>query len=822
MRTFITAVMLLMLFSVGRAQEPLPVPVEPREGAMAISQVQKLAPPDAGRFGYSMDANGNSEGSILVVGAPTTTVDSIARAGAVFVYRMGTDGLWQFWQRMTLPVPTLASFGYSVSVTGPGADTRIAIGAPLEKINRDNTGRVYIYRIEGDTWINEVVLESPAPPVWTTGMFGQAVALTGSGDDTILAIGEPDTKIYPSETITGRVHIYGRSGSLWNHETMLYPPDNATSLGGRIELIGTGNDTLMAVASNSSGLYLFSRPYGVWQPEQRLGFGTQTGHEFAISGAPGQRIIVIGDQNSWQGSLYVYRHDGTEWILSDVISAMAPPISISYYSAFGGQVAVSGDANDAVIYASISSTSYPHQNRLLRIRLAAGEITLLDEIHSPEASSVGFGIRLFVPPSSTDDGIISGSPYMDTGIVHVFGNEPGVNVFPEAFTIVEGSAGNAYRISLSALPMADVVITADPAEGCDLGAGDGQPITRIFTPADWRISHSVTVTSEADDTAEGTVSCAVAHRAASDDESYDGIAVATVNVTVNDPPSVPTDIILTGHQSLAVTEGGSVDSYSYALTAQPTATVTLHVTPDFQCDVGGGFGRTRILHLGTETWQTPEGVRVEAADDALNEGTHQCIITHTVTGATEYAGKFVSNITVTITDNDAANLIANGDFESGIAPWTIKNKTGDKVLCDTAERRAAFAGSCAFQFKGGAVENASLTQNVDLSGAVFGPSDAIRLQVMIDGGAAAKGKLKLRVLYAGGEDTVVKLALPTAGAYALTESAWLLLESPEVQAITVTIQHKSAKGKVWVDNVALWHRPLIVLRESALDTFRAP
>ena len=144
------------------------------------------------------------------------------------------------------------------------------------------------------------------------------------------------------------------------------------------------------------------------------------------------------------------------------------------------------------------------------------------------------------------------------------------------------------------------------------------------------------------------------------------------------------------------------------------------------------------------------------------------------------------------------------------------------MLCDTVTRRAAFAGSCAFKFKGGVSENASLTQNVDLSGVVFGQSDALRLQVMIDGGAAAKGKLKLRVLYAGGEDTVVKLALPTAGAYTLTESAWLLLESPEVQAITVTIQHKSAKGKVWVDNVALWHRPLIVLRESTLDSFRAP
>jgi hypothetical protein len=285
--------------------------------------------------------------------------------------------------------------------------------------------------------------------------------------------------------------------------------------------------------------------------------------------------------------------------------------------------------------------------------------------------------------------------------------------------------------------------------------------------------------------------------------------------------------MLNGHQSVSVTEGGAMDSYSITLMSKPTAPVQIYVMPDAQCNVGAGNGKPRTFNIDPILMRTT--VTVTAADDTLNEGTHQCVITHSVGGASEYAGLAVPDVTATITDNDAANLIANGDFESGTAPWKVKNKTGDKVLCDTATRSVAYAGSCAFKFKGGAGENALLTQTVGLTGVVFGPSDAIRLQAMVNSGAAAKGKLKLRVLYGNGEDTVIKLALPTTGAYALTESAWVLLDSESVAAITVAIQHRSTKGKVWVDDVALWHRPVIVLRGvpapatgADVDGFRAP
>lgn len=950
MRTFIVAVMLLMLFSVGRAQEPLPVPIEPREGAMAVSQVQKLAPPDAGKFGFSVDSTGNSEGDILVVGAPTTTVNSIAGAGAIFVYRMDAAGQWQFWQRVTVTPSTDASFGFSVSVTGSGSNARIAVGASNEAHRGYWDGRVYVFRIENDLWINEAALHDSTLPVSSfRENFGAAVAL--SDDGLTLAIGEPDAGSYSDGQSPGLVHVYERSGTQWALNALISPPDGGLTLGRRIEIVGSGNAALMAISSRSSGLYLFHRPQGIWQPLQKLAPGDSswgTGTEFAIAGPPGQRLIAIAELGTYNGGVYIFRHNGSAWVQSRLLTSTLFPISApSSYGHFGYQIALSGDASNAMLYAMIEGTYAPQWQRVLRINLTPSSATLQEQILSPEPDEVGFTGNLFVSPGAPNNSLIVASPNLSTGMLHIFGNEAGVQVSPGTITVIEGSLGTSYVVSLSKAPTADVTITADPADGCDVGAGVGQPVTRTLTAANWSSPQTITVQVPPDNAPEAGSICLITHSAASADVAYNGIAVSTVHASVYDPPmdladigltdydtvsvaeggvsdsyrisllskptssvqvqalpdaqcdlgagagqavgfvftvatwqtpttvtvmaaddaldegthtclishsvsgpaeydgmSVPNvvaliadndtppvylaDITLTNHQNVAVTEGGAADSYSISLVYEPASPVQIQALPDAQCDLGAGAGQAVTFDYSVAAWQTPAVVTVSAADDALNEGTHQCVITHSVGGATEYAGLAVPNVTATITDNDAANLIANGDFESGTAPWKVKNKTGDKVLCDTATRSVAYAGSCAFKFKGGAGENALLTQITDLTGVTFGPSDAIRLQAMVSGGAAAKGKLKLRVLYGNGEDTVIKLALPTTGAYALTESAWVLLDSESVAAITVAIQHRSTKGKVWVDDVALWHRPVIVLRgvpEAAasadMDGFRA-
>ena len=828
MRTLIVAVMLLMLFSVGRAQEPLPVPIEPR-AIQPMSQVLKLAPPDAGQFGYSIAVNGDTPGSILVVGAPSTMIYGISYAGAAFVYRMDETRNWQFWQKITAPDATEAHFGRAVDIAGTGTDTRIAVGAPLHDnaFSFADEGQAYIFRIQDGVWMVEAIFADP--PIFNDPYadspfdeLGASVALTGTGNNMVLAIGEPEAGSYSTGASTGRVHLYSRTGTSWNYLTSLVPPDSGVGIGAHLDMIGSGNEALLAAGARGA-VYIFDRPQGMWKPAQKLvsdqssyysGFGTDA----AIAGPPGQRIIAVGAGG--ENTVYLYRHNGSEWTTTQKLPAVAPdPLR-----GFGYFVAVNGSASSATVFAGHLGYDSPGDSgRIIRYSVTPDAMTQLDILGPGDPySETLFSREVAVPPDGAGNVVYGGRPFYSTGAIYMFGNAPGIQVTPSVLTIIEGSTGAQYSISVSAMPTANIIITADPAEGCDIGAGDGQPVTKTFTTGNWATPQNITVKAAPDAIPEAGVLCPITHSAFSIDPGYHEITISTVHVTVMDPPSLAAGIVVSGHQAVAVTEGGATDSYTLAIASEPTAAVQIHITPDAQCDVGAGAGQTMTLDFAVA--QLAQTVTVAAADDTLNEGTHQCVITHSAGGATEYAGMVVPEVTATVTDNDAANLIANGDFESGVAPWTVRNKTGDKVLCDTATRSIAYAGSCAFRFKGGVGESAALVQNIDLTGIVFGQSDALRLQAMVSGGAAAKGKIKLRVLYANGEDTVVKLALPTTGAYALTEGAWLLLDSPDVQALTVTLQHKSTSGKVWVDQVALWHRPVIVLREvpAAVDGFRAP
>jgi hypothetical protein len=825
MRILVIAITLTLIFGVVQAQGPLPVPAEPGEGTMAVSQVQKLAPPDAGAFGYSMDTNGSTEGAILVVGAPNTTVDVVSHSGAVFIYRMDANGQWQFWQRINAPELRPMAFGYAVSVGGSGENARIAVNAPNGYYDAPVNKRVFVYRPIGDTWSLEAVLHNSEPATTSGGNFGEEISF--SDDGMILAIRGHETGNSTSYN-AALVHIYERSGSTWSGTSLIRAPDFIAEFGKRIEIVGSGNNALMAVTGSDSGLYLYHRPDGVWLLQQMLDPDNDGwGDDFAISGRPGKRIIAIGG-SSWNGAVYIYRHNGSEWVNSDTLYSSQFLISTPYFQGFGGRVGLSGNANNATLYATIYSGSPNYWDLLLRIHVTPTSATLMQEIASPTPLDRKFVTDLMVSQSANGDAVFTNMPGHGTGTVYIFGNKIEVNVSPKVITVIEGGPGTSYALSLSSPPNADVMITADPDDGCELGMGTGQPITVMFTPENWNTPQTLVVQAPPDSIAEAPSSCTVTHSVVSEDTIYNGIIVSPVSVIVVDPPIGAPAILPYGHQSVATTEGGVNDSYMLILSSEPSGQVDLTITPDAQCDLGAGAGQAVTFMFSVEAWQMPALVTVNAADDALNEGTHTCTIGHSVSGPVEYAGMAVPGVTVTITDNDAANLITNGDFETAAnAPWVIKNKTGDKVLCDTVTPSRAYAGSCAFKFKGGVIENASLTQNVDLTGVVFGPSDAVRLQAMVRGGALAKGKLRVRVVYAGGEDTVIKLALPATGAYALAESAWLLLESPDVQAITVTILHKSAIGSVWIDNVAMWHRPVIVLRgvpAAAVDVdgFRAP
>ena len=83
-----------------------------------------------------------------------------------------------------------------------------------------------------------------------------------------------------------------------------------------------------------------------------------------------------------------------------------------------------------------------------------------------------------------------------------------------------------------------------------------------------------------------------------------------------------------------VQEGGATDSVtSSRSTRSPRPTCKLRSTPDNQTDLGAGPGASIALIFTPANALIPQTVTVTAVDDAVVEGNHTSVITHTVTSA---------------------------------------------------------------------------------------------------------------------------------------------------------------------------------------------
>jgi hypothetical protein len=211
-------------------------------------------------------------------------------------------------------------------------------------------------------------------------------------------------------------------------------------------------------------------------------------------------------------------------------------------------------------------------------------------------------------------------------------------------TIVnEGGQTDTFTVRLASQPVEDVTVTLAPDAQLSLSVGQ-----LTFTAANWNTPQSVTVSAPNDDIARTTPhGVPVGFSVASADGGYQGLAVPSLGVTINDNDRA--DILFNAFaSSLTATEGGAGSWYAFRLTSQPSADVTVQVLPDGQVSVSPAS-----LTFTPVNWKTYQNVMVGAVDDAVHEGAHTGSIAHTATSADPmYQGLAPPALTVSITDND--------------------------------------------------------------------------------------------------------------------------------------------------------------------------
>ncbi|PIE46312.1 MAG: hypothetical protein CSA45_00180 [Gammaproteobacteria bacterium] len=273
------------------------------------------------QFGYSVALDGDH----LVVGSRWATVDGNINQGAVYVFTY--DGAnWVEKQKLTADDGKIYDqFGYSVTLDGE----HLVVGAYAANIgNNRKQGAVYTFAYEGMNWVEKQKITASDGQKFQR--FGNAVAL----DDNRLLVGAELTNIDGNNN-QGAAYLFAYDGTSWAEQKKL------TAITGKEQdrfgySVALNGDRLLVGAPyadthgnfNQGAAYVFTSDGANWADGQELTiandsplsyFGTSValdgGH--LLVGAPGARI----GSNSYQGGVYYFTNNGTNWSQKQILSA---------------------------------------------------------------------------------------------------------------------------------------------------------------------------------------------------------------------------------------------------------------------------------------------------------------------------------------------------------------------------------------------------------------------------------------------------------------------------------------------------------------------
>ncbi len=214
-------------------------------------------------------------------------------------------------------------------------------------------------------------------------------------------------------------------------------------------------------------------------------------------------------------------------------------------------------------------------------------------------------------------------------------------------TVSESGTTDAFTVVLSAQPdfNVELSVTSD-----DTGEVTVSPIWLTFTPADWNLPQTVTLTGVDDAWIDGSQSSDVAVTVDSDTSDFhfaylaESIGVTTMDDDVAGFTVSPAAVI--------VSEGGTSDEFAVVLTARPNADVVLNVS---SADAGEATVSPGVLTFAPEAWNVPQTVTVTGVDDPDRDGSQVTAVTVGVEAAGsdgQFSGVGSQTVSVTTIDDD--------------------------------------------------------------------------------------------------------------------------------------------------------------------------
>ena len=315
----------------------------------------------------------SSDGSIVAIGASNDSSNGFLGGGKVRVYE-NNNGSWiQKGSDMSGEADD-DSFGVSVSLSSDG--TTVAIGAPGNNSNGNNSGKTYVFGYSIGNWaqIGNGVSGEGAGDV-----SGQSVSISANG--SIIAIGAPQNNS-ANGIDAGQVRVYKNSANTW---TLLGNEINGESAGFRLgyDVSLSGNGEILTAgtpygANNAGRVKIFKNIANVWT---QIGnnidgetIGDYSSDALAIS--PDGTTVAIGSPSSgnYFGKTRVFdlssilntsQHTIEEFSISPnptqdyfSISSNTTIESITIYSIMGQKIKDLNSSNASYCVAELASGNY--------------------------------------------------------------------------------------------------------------------------------------------------------------------------------------------------------------------------------------------------------------------------------------------------------------------------------------------------------------------------------------------------------------------------------------------------------------------------------
>ncbi len=214
---------------------------------------------------------------------------------------------------------------------------------------------------------------------------------------------------------------------------------------------------------------------------------------------------------------------------------------------------------------------------------------------------------------------------------------PDLVVTPRLVEMLEGTS-ETIEIKLSGQPSEDVTVTVSGHAGTGLAAVPPSPMHLIFTPLDYHIPQSVTLTASEDDH-DMLDEDVTLHLTAFGAEYTGEIANVMVTITDNDASGIVAPASVT-------MEEGSEKMFGVALTLPPAGTVTVKISGHEGTDLAAA---PPSLMFTPTNYRTPQSVTLTAAED---EDLENDMVGLTLTASGGGYDGVTADITVTIMDND--------------------------------------------------------------------------------------------------------------------------------------------------------------------------